>query len=187
QIVAELFVVEQLPGEPEDDGEDRGRDADPDPSEQEGADAVALLPPERAVARAPEDGEEQVGEGLRGQRASSISWSPLPPVSFRKTGVRCSSSPPAGARSWSTVPRAMILPPRMMLMRSHISWATSRVCVLMRIATPLRLIARKTSLMSRAPRGSRPTMGSSTSTARGWWRKAAHITSRCFMPWEKLS
>ena len=72
-------------------------------------------------------------------------------------------------------------------MRSHISSATSSVCVLMRMATPLRLITRKTSLMSRAPRGSSPTIGSSTSTALGRCRKAEHMTSRCFMPWEKLS
>ena len=30
-------------------------------------------------------------------------------------------------------------------------------------------------------------MGSSTSTALGRCRNAAHMTSRCFMPWEKLS
>ena len=30
-------------------------------------------------------------------------------------------------------------------------------------------------------------MGSSTSTALGRWRNAEHMTSRCFMPWEKLS
>ena len=41
-------------------------------------------------------------------------------------------------------------------MRSHISCATSSVCVLMRIATPCSLIRLKTLLMSFAPRGSRP-------------------------------
>ena len=46
---------------------------------------------------------------------------------------------------------------------------------------------RNTSLISRAPRGSRPTIGSSTSTAFGRCRNAALITSRCFMPCEKLS
>ena len=59
----------------------------------------------------------------------------------------------------------MILPLRMMLIRSHISSATSSVCVLIRMATPRSLIRRNTSLMSRAPRGSSPTIGSSTSTA----------------------
>ena len=72
-------------------------------------------------------------------------------------------------------------------MRSHISSATSSVCVLIRIATPFWLITRKTSLIRRAPRGSSPTIGSSTSTACGRCRNAEHITSRCFMPCEKLS
>ena len=72
-------------------------------------------------------------------------------------------------------------------MRSHISCATSSVCVLIRIATPRSLMRRKTSLIRRAPRGSRPTIGSSTTTACGRCRKAAHMTSRCFMPCEKLS
>ena len=113
--------------------------------------------------------------------------SPLPPVSFKNTGVSSSFSLPAIARSSSTVPRAMIFPFRMMLMRSHISCATSSVCVLMRIATPCSLMRLKTLLMSFAPRGSSPTIGSSTSTACGRCRNAAHMTSRCFMPCEKLS
>ena len=37
------------------------------------------------------------------------------------------------------------------------------------------------------PGGSSPTMGSSTSTALGRCRNAALMTSRCFMPCEKLS
>jgi hypothetical protein len=42
------------------------------------------------------------------------------------------------ARSSSTVPRAMICPLRMMLIRSHISCATSSVWVLMRIGDAAR-------------------------------------------------
>ena len=101
----------------------------------------------------------------------------MPPVNFRKTAVSCASSVsaelPASARSSSTVPRAMMRPLRMMLMRSHISSATSSVCVLIRMATPFSLMRRNTALMRRAPRGSRPTIGSSTSTARGRCRNAA--------------
>src|SRR2546426_5646863 len=186
EVIAEFLVVEELQGQPEHDREDRGGDEDPDPREEEGPGGVALLAPARPVARSPEDGEQQPGKGVL-HIASSISCRPLPPVSFRKTGVSFSSSPPASVRRSATVPRARILPPRMMLIWSHISSATSRVWVLMRMATPLRLMARNTCLMRRAPRGSRPTIGSSTRTARGRWRKAAHMTSRCFMPWEKLS
>ena len=108
-------------------------------------------------------------------------------MSFRNTAVNSSSPASPMARSSATVPRAMILPLRMMLMTSHISSATSKVCVLIRMATPRSLILRNTSLMSRAPRGSRPTIGSSTSTALGRCRNAALITRRCFMPCEKLS
>ena len=62
-----------------------------------------------------------------------------------------------------------------MLIRSHISCATSSVCVLIRMATPRSLILRKTSLISRAPRGSRPTIGSSTSDrARPVQERGAH-------------
>src|SRR5687768_14879053 len=63
---------------------------------------------------------------------SSISCNPLPPVSFRKTSVRCASPPPASAFTSSTVPDAMMRPLRMMLSLWHISWATSSVCVLIR-------------------------------------------------------
>src|SRR2546426_128339 len=59
------------------------------------------------------------------------------------------------ARISATVPRAMILPLRMMLMVSHISCATSSVCVLIRMPTPRWLIFLKTSLIRRAPRGSK--------------------------------
>ena len=62
--------------------------------EEPGPQRVALLAAAGAVARAPEDREEEPGKGLV---HSSISWRPLPPVSFRKTGVSWASSVPARA------------------------------------------------------------------------------------------
>ena len=103
------------------------------------------------------------------------------------SAVNCSSRVPDIRRSSSTVPCAMIRPRWTMLIRSHICSATSSVWVLIRIATPRSVIRLNTALMSCAPLGSRPTIGSSTSTARGRCMKAALMTRRCFMPCEKLS
>ncbi len=130
QEVAELLVAEEVCVQEIGNPEERGRDQEAQAREERGAQAVARLAPPRAVLHSREHRGEQPGEGAdhrRRQRPSSISCSPLPPVSFRNTGVSCSCSPPAMARSSATVPRAMILPARMMLMLSHISWATSRV------------------------------------------------------------
>ena len=57
-------------------------------SEQARAQQIASLPAARAVPRRPEMGQQQEGEGGRRHTSSSISWSPLPPVSFRNTDVR---------------------------------------------------------------------------------------------------
>src|SRR5262249_39946306 len=153
QVVAELLVVEQLPSQVERHREQHRRHDERDAAEEQCAQAVAGLAPARAVARAPEERLQQEGER---RRHSSISWNAPPPVIFRNTDVSCGSSVPASACSSATVPRATMRPPWMMLMRSHISCATSSVCVLIRIATPFRVISRKTSLMSDMPRGSSP-------------------------------
>jgi len=65
------------------------------------------------------------------------------------------------------VPRATIVPVWMMAMRSHIACATSSVCVLIRMVPPLSTKCRKMSLSSRAPFGSSPTIGSSTTINSG--------------------
>ena len=126
QVVAELGVLDELPGEPERRPRDSARDHDQrrSPPNSDAAQQVAALAPARAVARRPERRQQQVGERLCScQTISSISCSPLPPVSFRNTArqLRRPRRPPASARSSATVPRAMIRPFRMMLMRSHIS------------------------------------------------------------------
>ena len=85
QVVPELLVVEGLPGEPEDDREDRTGHDDADASEERQPERVAPLSAAGAVARAPESREQEVGEGAR---HTSTSLKAVPPVSLRNTGVR---------------------------------------------------------------------------------------------------
>ena len=107
QVVAELRVVGELPGEPVRAAEDRGRDERgrcrrrATPREQ-----VAALAAPRPVARRPELRQQQVRKAVwHHQTISSISCSPLPPVSLRNTGGQLARrGSPAIARTSSTVP-----------------------------------------------------------------------------------
>ena len=72
----------------------------------------------------------------------------------------------------------------MMPMRSQSSSATSRLWVDMKTVAPSAARSRKMRFSSRAPRGSMPTVGSSTMRMRGAWISAAAMTRRCFMPCE---
>ena len=69
-------------------------------------------------------------------------------------------------------------------MRSHSASAISRVCVLISTVPPRLTKPRNRSLSSRAARGSRPTIGSSTTITSGRWISAEEMMSFCRMPWE---
>ena len=81
------------------------------------------------------------------------------------------------------MPQATILPRWMMAIRSHISSATSSVCVLISTVPPRCANSRKMSFSSRALLGSRPTIGSSTTITSGRWISALEMISFCRMPW----
>ncbi len=81
------------------------------------------------------------------------------------------------------VPCATIRPCCMMAIRSHIASATSSVCVLMSRVPPRSTNRRNRSLRSRAPLGSSPTIGSSTTITAGRCTRALAMRSFCRMPW----
>jgi hypothetical protein len=87
QVVAELRVVGKLPALPEGSLVERRADGRADAAKQDGARHVAALAPLRAIARRPDVRHQQVRKRWCHQMISSISCSPLPPVSLRKTDV----------------------------------------------------------------------------------------------------
>ena len=88
QVVAELFECGELRREPVGANEEGTAHADPDRSKDARSQQIAALPSPRAIPHRPQLRREQKGKRRVRHTTSSISCSPAPPVSFKKTAVK---------------------------------------------------------------------------------------------------